>query len=188
MKELLDRRKARWHRPSYGYSTEVLNQESDVETTTKYFIDLTRSSEDRLDHGFAYDYADFFEMARTSDKTKKSFYPPSKYRRYGDDYITKKILRTNFYSDSESDSRKGRWSDSSEASDEVVKPKRGRKDPFNYMQAPTRIYEIELDLRRRLPHFLPKRHHWDEEDFKNLRNYWIHGPQGKYPGPYRIPY
>lgn len=32
----------------------------------------------------------------------------------------------------------------------------------------------------RLPHFLPKRYHWDEEEFQNLGYYWFNGPKGKY--------
>ncbi|XP_047543092.1 uncharacterized protein LOC125075395 [Vanessa atalanta] len=60
-----------------------------------------------------------------------------------------------------------------------------KKAQVLYMQGPSRLYQE--DSRRRLPYFFPKRLHWDENDIKSLRNYWINGPQGKYSG-YRIPY
>lgn len=55
-----------------------------------------------------------------------------------------------------------------------------------YMQGPSRMYGE--DSRRRLPHFLPKRYYWDEDDMRELKNFWFQGPQGKYPGHYRTPY
>ncbi|XP_039762834.1 uncharacterized protein LOC120635760 [Pararge aegeria] len=66
-------------------------------------------------------------------------------------------------------------------------PKRGKKMVF-YMQAPGRIYKTEKESRRRLPHFFPKRYHWNEEEMKDLRDYWFNGPQGKYRGHYKTPY
>ncbi|XP_072946657.1 uncharacterized protein [Epargyreus clarus] len=60
--------------------------------------------------------------------------------------------------------------DSSSDSDRIV-----------YIQAPGRFIDADDDLRRRLPQFLPKRMHWNEDDHHNLRNYWIKGPRGKYP-------
>lgn len=64
-------------------------------------------------------------------------------------------------------------------------PKKEKK--VYYIQGSNRIFKIR-NGRRRLPHFLPKRYHWSEEDMKNLENYWFNGPQGKYWGAYRTPY
>lgn len=64
-------------------------------------------------------------------------------------------------------------------------PKKEKK--VYYMQGSNRIFKIR-NGRRRLPHFLPKRYHWSEEDMKNLENYWFNGPQGKYWGAYKTPY
>ncbi|CAG9577604.1 unnamed protein product [Danaus chrysippus] len=80
-------------------------------------------------------------------------------------------------------------SDSSDSSEEIKQRKRKKKskipsDGMMYMQSPSRLYE----LRRRLPNFFPKRYHWDENDMKDLRNYWFSGPQGKYWGQYKTPY
>lgn len=80
-------------------------------------------------------------------------------------------------------------SDSSESLEEIKQRKRKKKskiskDGMMYMQSPSRLYE----LRRRLPNFFPKRYHWDEDDIKDLRNYWFSGPQGKYWGQYKTPY
>ncbi|CAG4974089.1 unnamed protein product [Colias eurytheme] len=195
-----------------------------------HFLDLTRDSEDAVRKGmfnFAEDYVDFPGIGRSGNNNKKKdmskekmyFYKPGGKKKHAkkqlrrnlnDNFIAKKILRTNFDSESEEDDSDSNSEDltrndvrnsikyqesteesnSSEESDYVrQKPKKvKRKDPLKYMQAPTRIFEVDLDRRRRLAHFLPKRFHWSESDFRDLRNHWIHGPQGKYPGSYRIPY
>ncbi|RVE46046.1 hypothetical protein evm_009326 [Chilo suppressalis] len=51
-----------------------------------------------------------------------------------------------------------------------------------YLQAGRLIDPSSGDeFRRRLPMFLPKRYHWQEEDIHNLGYYWFNGPQGRYP-------
>lgn len=82
-------------------------------------------------------------------------------------------------------------SDSDESSSyEEVKIKKKVKAKVEpavyYMQGPSRMYGE--DSRRRLPHFLPKRYYWDEDDMRELKNFWFQGPQGKYPGHYKTPY
>lgn len=44
----------------------------------------------------------------------------------------------------------------------------------------------DFDERRRLPHFLPKRYHWDPEDIHDLGYYWFNGPRGAYPAPQNL--
>lgn len=38
-----------------------------------------------------------------------------------------------------------------------------------------------VDGRRRLPHFLPKRYHWNSDEIKHLGYFWFNGPRGRYP-------
>ncbi|CAF4919736.1 unnamed protein product [Pieris macdunnoughi] len=170
---LEDKRNARsWH------------QQDSIQDTveTSKLADLSRSLVAKLNldkNGFADDYIDFLSLREGKEDGRRA-----------NDFVLKKILRTNTDSDSDSsdsDLRIKKYKHSLQA--KRFKPKKiVRKDPYRYMQGPSRIYEMNLDRRRRLPHFLPKRHYWDENDFKELKNYWIHGPQGKYPGAYRIPY
>ncbi|CAH4033142.1 unnamed protein product [Pieris brassicae] len=158
-------------------------QDSKQDTVeTAKLDDLSRSLVAKLNldnNGFADDYIDFFSLREGKKDGRRA-----------NNFVLKKILRTNTDSDSESsdsDVRIKKYKHSFQA--KRFKPKKiVRKDPYRYMQGPSRIYEMNLDRRRRLPQFLPKKHYWDENDFKELRSFWIHGPQGKYPGAYRIPY
>ncbi|CAH2065195.1 unnamed protein product, partial [Iphiclides podalirius] len=77
--------------------------------------------------------------------------------------------------------------ESSRGSEERPAPKKvkGAKGAkYIYAQGPTRHVTVD---RRRLPHFLPKRYHWDEGDIRNLSYLWFNGPQGQYAGVYRKP-
>ncbi|CAB3240965.1 unnamed protein product [Arctia plantaginis] len=44
-----------------------------------------------------------------------------------------------------------------------------------------RSHHKNLDARRRLPHFLPKRYHWNPNEIKHLGYFWYNGPRGRYP-------
>lgn len=82
-------------------------------------------------------------------------------------------------------------SDSDESSSyeevQIKKKNKAKVEPaVYYMQGPSRMYGE--DSRRRLPHFLPKRYYWDEDDMRELNNFWFQGPQGKYPGHYKTPH
>lgn len=47
--------------------------------------------------------------------------------------------------------------------------------------------EIEKSSgRKRLHNFLPKRYFWEDSDLTKLGYFWYNGPQGKFPGPYRV--
>lgn len=60
------------------------------------------------------------------------------------------------------------------------------EDYFVYMQGRNRIIdENDVDRRKRLEHFIPKRFHRDEDDFKNLGYYWFNGHKGKYAEAWR---
>ncbi|CAH0731131.1 unnamed protein product, partial [Brenthis ino] len=82
----------------------------------------------------------------------------------------------------ESSESESELSNNAEVTTRKPKTKNGK---LLYIQSPTHFYRPS---RRRLPHFLPKRYHWDEEDIKKLHDYWFSGPQGKYWGPYKTPY
>lgn len=41
----------------------------------------------------------------------------------------------------------------------------------------------DLDKRRRLENFMPKRYHWDPSEIHNLGYYWFNGPKGLHPEP-----
>ncbi|XP_068627158.1 uncharacterized protein [Battus philenor] len=76
-----------------------------------------------------------------------------------------------------------------EESREMTRDVRPARDHRNsgkviYAQSPTR--HLYVAGRRRLPHFLPKRYHWSEDDIQKLPYLWFNGPQGLYPGIYRI--
>ncbi|CAG9790543.1 unnamed protein product [Diatraea saccharalis] len=59
---------------------------------------------------------------------------------------------------------------------------KNKEDKEYYLQAGRIIDPYSDDeFRRRLPVFLPKRYHWQEEDIHNLGYYWFNGPQGRYP-------
>ncbi|XP_046976014.1 uncharacterized protein LOC124542125 [Vanessa cardui] len=154
------------------------------------------------------------KSAKQKNKYGRFDYDLSRFRK-SNSIGVKKSLRSDFNSDysasgSQEDDgmreephgykeRKDKYDiDSSEVSSEEIqikklKPKKfprkkaipKRKPQILYMQGPSRLYRE--DGRRRLPYFFPKRLHWNEDDVKNLRDYWINGPQGKYSG-YRIAY
>ncbi|KAJ2942458.1 hypothetical protein O0L34_g16063 [Tuta absoluta] len=59
--------------------------------------------------------------------------------------------------------------------------------PEHYTQSHSRLVTEGEDFRRRLPHFMPKRYHWDEKDFQRLGYFWFNGPQGRIPpGPWKL--
>ena len=191
----------------HGPGSHLENDDDYFEIYPEFFINHRSRSKN-----FSQDYIDINDLLRSnkdSDRKRKIIFKivnpehqvqsidRNDLRRFNK-FVNKKILRT--VSDSDSDSsdssvsrKKIQYSISESSSEEKSqeKPKEKSREKVKvkansvmYMQSPSRIYEG----RRRLPHFYPKRYHWNEDDMRDLRNYWFNGPQGRYWGLHETPY
>lgn len=189
---------------------------NDNRHTFEDFTDISKreNSENTKNKNFSQDYLDIKDLLRSkSGPQKKKKYvfqianpterhvqnKPnfSNFRKFSSNKIGDKILRTSSYEASESSGseeipEKKKHQESSESESELsndvevtTRRPKAKSGQLLYIQSPSHIYSPS---RRRLPYFLPKRYHWDEDDIKNLHDYWFNGPQGKYWGPYKTPY
>lgn len=75
----------------------------------------------------------------------------------------------------------------SDTSNEMSIPLRNKNvnSKIIYVQGPTR-HILSDERRSRIPHFMPKRYHWDLDDIKDLPYFWFNGPQGYFSGVYKV--
>ncbi|CAH2083440.1 unnamed protein product [Euphydryas editha] len=160
------------------------NMDND-KTKKKIILKIVQPNKNKFTR-FDYDLTGVRKFNHDEDKMEKKNILRTDYDSSDSSGSDEKQAKRNDVKDESSD----RDSDESSSDEEDVKRKLKTKKKVNptvyYMQGPSRMYGE--DARRRIPHFFPKRYHWDEDDIKDLKNYWFQGPQGKYSGPYKTPY